>query len=52
MTFHKKLLQVENHCVLDLINQIDLLKIVMELDIQYYLTLKDMMQFMMELDIL
>ena len=43
---------VANLCVFGSIKQMDYLKLMMELDIQYYLVLKDMMQFMIGLEIL
>ena len=52
MKYHTKLLLVQNCYVLGLTKQMDLLKFEMELDIQYYLVLKEMMQFIIELGIL
>ena len=42
--FDTKLLWAQNHCILALIKQMDLLEFIMKLDIQYYLILKDMMK--------
>ena len=41
-----------NHCVLGSIKQIDLLKFMMELDIQYYWFIVGMMKFVIVLNIL
>ena len=43
---------VQNHCVIGLIKQMYLLEFMMGLDIQYYLALKNLMAFAIELDIL
>ena len=37
MAFHTKRQRVQNHCVLGMIKQMDLLKFLTKLDIQYYL---------------
>ena len=52
LTFHAKLLWVENHCVLGLTKYMDLLMFLMELNILHCLVLEDMIQFMVEPDIL
>ena len=45
MTFHAKLCLVQSHSVLDLLKQMNLLEIMMKLEIQYYLALKNMTLF-------
>ena len=40
MTFHRKLCLVQKHCELDLMKQMDLLKFMIGLVIQFYLSLK------------
>ena len=50
ITFHTKLCLIQNHCALDSIKQMELLDFTEGLDIQYYLVLKNMMQFTIELD--
>ena len=52
MTFHTKLCLVQNLCVLYLIKLMGFLEIKMELNIWHYLALKNMMPFMIGLDIL
>ena len=52
MKYLAKLLQVQNHGILGSIKQIDLLKFMMELDIQYNMVLEVMTQFVIGLDIL
>ena len=52
MTFYKSFCLVRNHCLLDLMKWIDLLRLMMGLDICYYLALQNMMPFTRELDIL
>ena len=47
-----KTLLVQNHCVLGSTKQIDLLEFMMELDIQYYSDLEDIIPFSIGLDIL
>ena len=45
ITFHAKHYLLQNHCVLGLINWIDLLEFMMRLDIYYYSDLEKMMPF-------
>ena len=52
MTFHTKLCLVQNLCVLYLIKLMGFLEIKMEPNIWHDLALKNMMQFMIGLDIL
>ena len=52
MTFHTKLCLVQNLCVLYLKKLMGFLEIKMELNIWHYLALKNMMPFMIGLDIL
>ena len=52
MTFHTKLSFVRNQYVLCPIKQMDLLEFLMELDVQYYLEMKNMITFITGLDIL
>ena len=46
MTFHTKHLRVQNYCVFGSIKQMNLLKFVMELDMQYNLVIIGIMKFL------
>ena len=48
MTFHTKLLWIQTCCAFGWIKQMDLLKFMMELDIQYYYVIAGMMKFMQD----
>ena len=50
--FWFKLCLIQNHCVLNLIKGMDLLKFMTGLDIYHYLVLKNMMLFTIKLDAL
>ena len=50
--FWFKLSLIQNHCVLNLIKGMDLLKFMTGLDIYHYLVLKNMMLFTIKLDAL
>ena len=53
MTFHTKVQRTQNHCVLGLIKQVDLLRFMMiNFDIYYYLILNCLIQFVIRLNIL
>ena len=52
MTFRKKPSWVQSHCVFGSKKQMDLLKLMVELDTQCYLILRDIMQFIIGLNIL
>ena len=52
MTFHAKLELVQNHCVLGSMKQMDFLKFMMELDVQYYLIMAGLKKFVIGLEIL
>ena len=45
MKFHAKLLSVQYYCVLGSMKQVDLLKFMMRLDIQYYLVVGGKIKF-------
>ena len=52
MTFHTKPKQAQNHCVFGWIKYMDLLKFMMELDIQYYLIMGGAVKFVIGLNTL
>ena len=52
MIFHTKFCLAQNHSVLDLMKYMDLLEFMIGLNIECYLPLKNMMLFIIELDIL
>ena len=52
MAFHAKFWMGHNYCILGLIKYIDLSEPIMELDIQYYWEVKNMISFTTGLDII
>ena len=52
MTFHTKLQRVKNHCISGTIKQMDLLKFMMKVNLDYYLIVVGVIKFVIGLDVL